>query len=219
MTVGRDLARHFGLEEDIELEPRYNIAPTQVVAIVRNEESGGRRELRLVKWGLIPFWSKDPKIASRLINARAESVAEKPAFRAAFESRRCLVPADGFYEWKKTGSKKEPYLFGLAGGRPFAFAGLWEHWKAPEGVIVESCTVITTDAHDLLMPIHDRMPVILKPEDYDLWLDPQARSPEELKALLKPFQATDMKGYRVSDKVNKADHEGSDLVNPVDPES
>ncbi len=215
MTVGSALAEHFQVTEEPDLEPRYNIAPTQMVAIVRDEQDPARRELKLVKWGLIPFWAKDPKIASRLINARAESVADKPAFRAAFKSRRCLVPADGFYEWKKTGKKKEPYLFGLANGKPFAFAGLWEHWKAPEGEIVESCTVITTDANDLLMPIHDRMPVILKPEDYDLWLDPKARSPEELKALFKPFAAAAMKGYKVSDKVNKADQEGADLVSPV----
>src|SRR5208283_5075540 len=130
-----------------DIEPRYNIAPTQMVAIVRDEQEPTRRELKLVKWGLIPFWSKDAKIGPRLINARAETVADKPAFRAAFKSRRCLVPADGFYEWKKTEGKKEPYLFGLADGKPFAFAGLWEHWKAPEGEIVESCTVITTDAN------------------------------------------------------------------------
>jgi putative SOS response-associated peptidase YedK len=218
MTVGRDLAQHFGLKEEIELEPRYNIAPTQVVAIVRNEESGGRRELRLVKWGLIPFWAKDTKIASRLINARAESVAEKPAFRAAFKNRPCLVPADGFYEWKKTKGKKQPYFFGLADGKPLAFAGLWERWKAPEGDIIESCTILTTDANELLQPIHDRMPVILKPEDYDLWLDPKMKKPELVKPLLQPFPPDQMAGFPVSEKVNKADHDGPECVRPLDPE-
>ncbi len=218
MTVGRDLARHFGLEEDIELEPRYNIAPTQVVAIVRSEEGVGRRELRLVKWGLIPFWAKDPKIASRLINARSESVADKPAFRSAFKNRPCLVPADGFYEWKNTKGKKQPYYFGLANGEPLAFAGLWERWKAPEGDIIESCTILTTDANELLQPIHDRMPVILKPEDYDLWLDPKMKKAELVKPLLQPFPPDQMVGYPVSGKVNKADHEGPDCVRPLEPE-
>lgn len=218
MTVGRDLAQHFGIEEAIQLEPRYNIAPTQVVAIVRNEESGVRRELRLVKWGLIPFWAKDPKIASRLINARSESVAEKPAFRSAFKNRPCLVPADGFYEWKKAEGKKQPYYFGLADGKPLAFAGLWERWKAPEGDVIESCTILTTEANELLQPIHDRMPVILKPEDYDLWLDPKMKKAELVKPLLQPFPPDQMAGYPVSEMVNKADHEGPDCVRPLDSE-
>ncbi len=218
MTVGSALAEHFHVAEEPDLEPRYNIAPTQLVVIVRSEEGGGRRELRLVKWGLIPFWAKDPKIASRLINARSESVAEKPAFRSAFKNRPCLVPADGFYEWKKAEGKKQPYYFGLADGKPLAFAGLWERWKAPEGDVIESCTILTTEANELLQPIHDRMPVILKPEDYDLWLDPKMKKAELVKPLLQPFPQDQMTGYPVSEKVNKADHEGLDCVRPLDSE-
>ena len=164
MTPGRSLAKRFGLEEVPDLEPRYNIAPTQMVAMIRLDRDTLQRRLVLVKWGLIPFWAKDSSIGNRLINARAESAAEKPAFRSAFKSRRCLVPADGYYEWKKRkGGQKQPYLARNADGSPFAFAGLWERWQAPEDEIIESCTILTTDANDLTQPIHDRMPVILKP--------------------------------------------------------
>jgi putative SOS response-associated peptidase YedK len=217
MTVGKYLAREFQLSEEPELEPRFNIAPTHMVAIVRNEQDPTRRELKLVKWGLIPFWAKDTKIAARFINARAESVAEKPAFRSAFKSRRCLVPADGFYEWKKTGSSKEPYFIGRADGKPLAFAGLWERWKSPEGEIVETCTIITVDANDALRSIHDRMPAILKPEEYGVWLDSNVK-PDALKELLRPFPADQTSGYRISDKVNKANYEGPDCVRPIDTE-
>jgi putative SOS response-associated peptidase YedK len=161
MTPGRDLAERFGLEEEPVLEPRYNIAPTQMVAIIRLEKETGRRRLDFVRWGLIPFWSKDPSIGNKLINARAETAAEKPAFSSAFKSRRCLVPADGYYEWKKRKEgQKQPYLARNADGTPFAFAGLWEKWQAPEDQIIESCTILTTDANDLTRPIHDRMPVV-----------------------------------------------------------
>ena len=166
------LQRAFGFAERPNLRPRYNIAPTQTVPIVRQKDGGGR-ELALVRWGLIPSWAKEAGIGGRLINARAETVAEKPAFRGAFRKRRALVPADGFYEWRKReGDRpKQPLLVRRRDGQPFAFAGLWEHWRGPEGE-VETCTILTTEANAALAPIHDRMPVILDPACYDRWLDP-----------------------------------------------
>ena len=155
-------------------------------------------------------------IGNRLINARAESAAEKPAFRSAFKSRRCLVPADGYYEWKKEkGGQKQPYLARNSDGSPFAFAGLWEKWLAPEDEVIESCTILTIDANDLTQPIHDRMPVILKPEDYDLWLDPQVKAPNLLKPLLRPYPSEEMVAEPVSTKVNKATYDAPDCVEVV----
>ena len=216
MTPGRDLAERFGLEEIPDLEPRYNIAPTQVVVIIRVDRDTLQKRLARVKWGLIPFWAKETSIGNRLINARGESAAEKPAFRAAFKTRRCLVPADGFYEWeKRKGGQKQPYLVSNSDGSPFAFAGLWESWTGPEGEIIESCTILTTDANDLTRPIHDRMPVILKPEDYDLWLDPEVKEPELLKSLLRPYPSEEMVVEPVSPKVNKASYDAPDCVEVV----
>lgn len=215
MTPGKDLAEYFACEECAELEPRYNIAPTQLVAIVRLGRESGRRECRLVRWGLIPSWAKDTSIGPKLINARAESASEKPAFRSAFKNRRCLVLADGFYEWKKPDKKTRlPYLFRLSDAKPFGFAGLWEHWSAADGKVKETCTVLTTDSNDLLRPIHDRMPVILKPDDYTTWLDPNVKGPELLQSLLQPYPSDEMFGFRVSSKVNKSDHEGPDCIEP-----
>jgi putative SOS response-associated peptidase YedK len=216
MTVGRDIADHFQLSEEPELEPRYNIAPTQIVAVVRLGTERVCRELRLVKWGLIPFWAKEASLGARFINARAESAAGKPAFKAAFKHRRCLVPADGFYEWKKLEGKRQPYFFSSADKKPLAFAGLWDRWKGPEGEVIESCTILTTDSNELVQPIHDRMPLILKVEDYDLWLDPTVQKPEALQHLLKPYPSEDMTGHPVGPKVNKAVNEGPDCIEPVD---
>ncbi len=218
MTVGRDIADHFQLSEEPELEPRYNIAPTQIVAVVRLGAETTRRELRLVKWGLIPFWAKDASIGARFINARAESAAEKPAFKASYRRRRCLVPADGFYEWKKLKDKRQPFFFGSADKNPLAFAGLWDRWKGPEGEIIESCTILTTDSNELVQPIHDRMPLILKVEDYDLWLDPAVQRPDALQHLIKPYPSERMTGHPVSSKVNKAAYESADSIEPVDEE-
>ncbi len=157
------------------LPARYNVAPTQEVPIIRSQggdgDGGGGRALAMLRWGLIPFWAKEPSIAYRMINARAETVATKPAFRAAFRARRCLVPADGFYEWQKRGRAKQPFRIVLKGEALFAFAGLWERWSGGEGEVIESCTIIVTEANELLRPIHDRMPVILDPADLGAWLD------------------------------------------------
>ncbi|MBI5248166.1 MAG: SOS response-associated peptidase [Desulfomonile tiedjei] len=216
MTPGKSLVERFGLEEVPDLKPHYSIAPKQVVVIIRLDRDTLQRRLARVKWGLIPFWAKDSSIGNRLINARAESASQKPAFRSAFKTRRCLVPADGFYEWKKRGGKqKQPYLVRIADGSPFAFAGLWESWTGPDGETIESCTILTTDANDLTRPIHDRMPVILHPKDYDLWLDPEVKDLELLKPLLRPYPSAEMKVEPVSPRVNKATYDAPDCVEAV----
>ncbi|HEX5104739.1 MAG TPA: SOS response-associated peptidase [Pirellulaceae bacterium] len=215
MTV---LAQQFLFELDASLEgsgPRYNIAPTQDVAAVRIREAGGKRELAFFHWGLIPPWAKDAKIAYSTINARADTVAAKPAFRAAFKKRRCLVLADGFYEWQRSGKTKLPFLYEVDGGKPFALAGLWESWRGPEkgdGPPLESCALITTDANELASQIHDRMPVILDAADYDAWLDPENQDRDGLEALLAPFPAERMTARAVSTVVNNARNDGSECV-------
>ncbi|RME56459.1 MAG: SOS response-associated peptidase, partial [Deltaproteobacteria bacterium] len=167
-----EIEAHFDFDEiAASWEPRYNIAPSQPVLAIVQEEDGQRR-LRTFRWGLIPAWAKDERIGNRLINARAESVGEKPSFRAAFRSRRCLILGNGFYEWKKAGTRKIPFLIQLASKEPFAMAGLWERWRAPDGEEVRSCTILTTDANEAIAPIHPRMPVILPRSAHGTWLDP-----------------------------------------------
>jgi putative SOS response-associated peptidase YedK len=164
---------------------------------------------------LIPSWAKDKKIDARLINARADTVADKPSFRSAFKSRRCLIPADGFFEWQKAGSKKQPYYVTLRGGGPFAFAGLWERWHDEEGD-VQSCSIVTTDANELMRPLHDRMPVILDPKDYAAWLDPAPQPKEELLAMLRPFQSEAMQAVPVSTTVNNPQNQGPRCIEPLE---
>jgi putative SOS response-associated peptidase YedK len=213
-TAPAELVEIFRLLREPELAPRYNIAPTQKVAVVRPAE-GAARELTLMHWGLIPSWSKDPKMGARLINARGETVADKPSFRSAFKRRRCLIPADGFYEWAQTdGNTKQPLLIGLKNGSPFAFAGLWEHWEG-EGRPVESCTIITTHANELLRPIHDRMPVILPEERYDAWLDSDNDGRERLQEFLVPFPADELAFVAVSTAVNNPRNDSPDCVKPL----
>lgn len=199
-----ELAEIFDSLRTIEWSPRYNIAPTQTVAAVRRATQSATRELVLLKWGLIPSWADDPKIGSSLINARAETVATKPAFRSAMKRKRCLIPADGFYEWQAVpGQKaKQPFYVGVRDLPVFAFAGLWEHWTNPAGTPVETCTIITTDANELMQSVHTRMPVILDPGDYDLWLDCDGHAPAEVLPLLKPFPAERMQLAPVSTLVN-----------------
>ncbi|MDD5409795.1 MAG: SOS response-associated peptidase [Methylobacter sp.] len=196
------LARRFEAEALPELRPHYNIAPTQSIPIVREEE--GKRRFALARWGLIPHWAKDIKIGYSTINARAETVADKPAFRNAFRHRRCLIPADTFYEWQAiAGSKvKQPWLIALRDREPMAFAGLWERWRSPEGEELESCSIIVTDANEIIRPIHERMPTILAPEDWDAWLETDAKDAGSLQSLLKPYPAEDMTAWPVSTKVN-----------------
>lgn len=180
------------------LAPRYNIAPTQNIAAIRQEE--GEHAACLLCWGLIPYWAKDKKVGYKMINARAETAADKPAFRSAFRSRRCLIPASGFYEWRQTSQGKQPYNIRRRDGEPMAFAGLWEHWHQG-GETIESCTIIVTAANEQMIQLHDRMPVILKPADFDLWLDPAVREKDRLMSLLGPY-AGELDFYPVSRRVN-----------------
>jgi putative SOS response-associated peptidase YedK len=207
------MRRLFDVGGFLNLPPRYNIAPTQEAPVVRLERDGGR-ELVPLRWGLIPSWVKDPSIGNRLINARGDTVADKPAFRTAFQQRRCLVPADGFYEWQARPDGKQPYRIGLADDGLFAFAGLWEWWKSPEGESLETYTIITTDANDLLRPIHGRMPVIIDEGDHARWLDPKT-APADAKALLKPFPSERMRAVPVSRRVNNVRNDDPDCIAPL----
>ena len=207
------VAEVFDLSSIPTLSPRYNIAPTQPVPTILPDSENGKRQLKMLRWGLIPSWAKDMKMGARLINARAETIAEKPAFRSAFKRRRCLVLADGFYEWQQQDGKKQPFYFQLQDGKPFAFAGLWERWEKGEGEPIESCTIVTTEANQLMRPIHDRMPVILDPENYDRWLDPELQKTEMLQSLLQPYQSEEMTFYPVSTKVNNAKVDSADCIN------
>jgi putative SOS response-associated peptidase YedK len=219
LTAGAQaLADEFELADVPQLAPRYNIAPSQDVASVRMNRSGERRVLRTVRWGLIPHWAKDPAVGNRMINARAESAAEKPAYRTPFRKRRCLVPATGFFEWKRVGISKQPMLMRLRSGGPFAFAGLWDRWQPPEGEPVDSCTILTTTPNDLVAPIHNRMPVILPPEAYAPWLDPGLQKPSELASLLAPYDASEMLVHPVSRRVNSPAHDDEDCIEPVEPD-
>ena len=216
------IAEAFELSEVPTLEPQYNIAPTQLVpTVVRSKvsaqspEQSNRRQFQSLRWGLIASWAKDPAIGARLINARSETVTEKPSFRAAFRQRRCLVLADGFYEWQRQERKKQPFYFRLQDGQTFAFAGLWERWKAPNGEAIESCTILTTEANELLRPIHDRMPVILDPKDYELWLDPEVQKPEPLQQLLRPYRSEAMTTYPVSTQVNNPINNSPDCITEI----
>jgi putative SOS response-associated peptidase YedK len=202
----------FQLDEMPLFEARYNIAPTQPVPLVRRTDQL-KPQWTVARWGLIPSWAKDAKIGNRLINARGETVADKPSFRSAFRKRRCLIPADGFYEWKKRDGGKQPHFIHLADDEPFAFAGLWEQWTNPEdGELIESCTIVTTEANELMRTLHDRMPVILPPAEYERWLDPAYQDVNGLKALLRPFPSEEMTAYPVSAYVNNPRHEGAKCV-------
>jgi putative SOS response-associated peptidase YedK len=207
----RDL---FPLFDSFDVTPNYNVAPTQAVLAVRIPAGGDEPEPALLKWGLVPSWAGDPSVGYRMINARAETAADKPSFRSAFRQRRCLILADGFFEWAKVGKNKQPYLFRLPGGRPFAFAGLWEHWER-DGRAIDSCTILTTDANELVQPVHDRMPVILAPADFDRWLDPKAVNGPDLQALLRPYPAEAMAAYPVSTHVNNPKHNDAACVAPL----
>jgi putative SOS response-associated peptidase YedK len=195
----------------LSIKPRYNIAPTQSVIVVGDD---GQRYLKQMRWGLIPSWAKDPSVGNRMINARAETLAEKPSFRAALKKRRCIIPADGFYEWQKLGKVKQPVHIVLKCREPFAFAGLWETWTSPDGEEVKSCTIITTEANELLKGVHDRMPVILTKEAESIWLDPKIQEPEQLLPLLKPYQPELMEFYPVSRAVNSPSNDSPDCIVP-----
>jgi putative SOS response-associated peptidase YedK len=205
-----------------DLSPSYNIAPSQMVPCVRNAPENGYRECVLLKWGLIPSWAKDPSIGYKMINARAETVAEKPSFRKAFLHQRCLVIADGFYEWKREGKAKRPYYIRFKDSRPFAFAGLWESWKDPShenGRQVDSCTIITIEANEFMQPIHHRMPVILNLRNYDVWLDPAIKDVSLLFPLLKSNSSEEMadelEAFPISTRVNNPQFDGPECIEPI----
>ena len=196
------------------MEKRYNIAPTQDISIIRFNRESGKRELSNVKWGLIPHWAREKSIGSRMINARSETLSEKASFKGAFRYKRCLVPADGFYEWKKTGSQKIPYLITKADNSPFVMAGLWEDWESDKGEIIESATIITCEPNSFMSEIHNRMPVILSNSDIDKWLDPDNTKPVTLNSLLVPCPSDDLKMIRVSKLVNKPSYDTPDCILP-----
>jgi len=208
------LAEIFGLTEIPVYPSRYNIAPTQKVLAIRTVADNEHRELVSLKWGLIPSWAKDPSIGNRMINARAETVHEKPAFRNAIKHHRCIVPASGFFEWLHEGSTAKPLYVRLKNGSPMCFAGIWEHWKSPEGEIVESCSILTTKSNKLIEPLHERMPVILHQQEFSLWLDREITDPEKLQHLYQPYPADLMEMYPVSSLVNRPRNDIPELIVP-----
>jgi putative SOS response-associated peptidase YedK len=205
----------FGYAEQPNFPPRYNIAPTQPIAIVRLAE--GRRQFALVRWGLLPSWVKDPKSFSLLVNARGESLADKPAFKAAMKYRRCLVPADGFYEWKAIGTRKQPYYVTAKSGQPLAFAGLWETWTGPNGEEMETAAIVTTRANRALAGIHERMPVVIPPEAFNLWLDCANVDAETAASLVAPATDDLLEAYEVSTAVNRTANDNPGLIGRFTP--
>jgi len=200
--------------------PRYNIAPTQPVPIIRQNPKEPRRELSLVRWGLIPWWAKDSSGAAGMINARSETAATKPAFRDALKLRRCLIPADGFYEWKRNGKEKQPYCFEVNEGQLFAFAGIWESWKdasrKTKPMTIETCSILTTTPNTVTSTVHDRMPVILESDSYDIWLDPGMTKVDVVTDMLKPFDARLMRSFPVSTRVNHAANDDTECSTPIE---
>ena len=212
----RYLRDHFGLDEDPPWQPRWNIAPTQPIATVRQHPAKPRRIFGIMRWGLVPYWAKDQSFGLKTINAMSETAAEKPAFRDALKRRRCLIPADGFYEWKKTRPKeKQAYNFDLATGSVFAFAGLWDRWRDPNNNVLETCTILTTRPNSLVADVHDRMPAILDPADYERWLDPGIINPQMILDCLKPFDASLMRKYPVSPRVNRPENDDEECAREV----
>lgn len=215
------LTEEFDLVEAEPLRPRFNIAPTQMVPVVRVLDDKNKRQLDLLRWGLVPRWAKDPSIGNRMINARSEQAAVKPAFRTPLRRQRCLVPCTGFYEWKQletgTGSKrrKQPYFIRRRDERVFAFAGLWEHWQGPTEQAIDSFTILTTKPNGLIHPLHDCMPVIISPDDYELWLDPNVQDVERLQPFLRPLPSEELTAHAVSPRVNSPAHDDPACIEAV----
>lgn len=207
---------HFGsVSDEQDWEPRYNIAPTQPVAIIRQNRTNPVRELSLVRWGLIPSWAKDSSVAAGMINARSETLSSRPAFADAFKSRRCLIPADGFYEWKRTRTFTQPFCFEVNDGELFVFAGLWDRWRDTSGQWITTCSVLTTTANAVVSGVHNRMPVILEADKYDLWLDPGMSNVAEIADLLKPYDSCRMRSYPVSSRVNHVGNDDEECSRPA----
>jgi putative SOS response-associated peptidase YedK len=214
----KEIEERFGVEAIEKLiSPRYNIAPSQTVPVIRRAQSGeDLREMAGCKWGLIPYWAKDPKIGNSLINAKAETIADKPSFKQAFARRRCLIPADGFFEWKKRGKEpSQPIYVRKRDGGLFALAGLWEAWETPDGETLESCTIITVEPNELISKIHHRMAAILNPDDEATWIDPQSKI-DDLPRLLRPYESDDLEAILVTRAVNSPAHDSPDCIAPVE---
>ncbi|MCM2605433.1 SOS response-associated peptidase [Rossellomorea marisflavi] len=207
-----ELQQQFEFDLSADLQPRFNIAPSQEVFSIISD--GKKRRGGMLRWGLVPHWAKEAKIGYKMINARAEGIDEKPSFREPFRKKRCLIIADGFYEWKKVDDRKQPYRFVMKDGKPFAFAGLWETWKKGDAPL-HTCTIITTTPNALTEDVHDRMPVILKRTDYARWLDPSNQAVDELKSLLVPYPAEEMELYAVSELVNSPKNDVADVLSPL----
>ncbi|MCP5277790.1 MAG: SOS response-associated peptidase [Thiobacillus sp.] len=210
-TPPAEVAAHFGLAEWADFGPRYNIPPGTDIPVIRLSPEG-KRVLHLLRWGLVPHWSRDPSVGAKLNNARAEGVKEKPSFRDAFRRRRCLIPADGFYEWKTEGRVKQPWYFSLKSGRPLAMGGLWESWRRPDGEILRTCAVITTGPNEVMAPVHDRMPAIIPPEHWQDWL---AAPPDEVESLLAPAPAEAMQAWKVDRRVSRTTEDDGGLIEPL----
>ncbi len=210
------VAEVFELRDLPAIEPRYNIAPTQLAPVVRFDAGVTQRRFDLLHWGLIPAWAKDSSIGARMINARSETAAEKPSFRSALKRRRCLVVADGFYEWQKLERAKQPWCIRMADGGPFGLAGLWEHWRGSDGTEIESCTILTTQPNGTMRPLHDRMPVILDPQDFGTWLDPGVETSEMVMALMRPCPGDRLTAYPVSTHVNRPANDDASCIAPIE---
>ena len=216
------VAEKFGVQVPPTLPERFNIAPSQLVLAVREtpgapgHHCAGARELVALKWGLVPFWADDPEIGNRMINARSETAATKPAFRSSFRGRRCLIVADGFYEWQARDGKKQPYTIRLKSGEPFGFGGLWDRWDK-HGEPIETCTILTCGANEPMSVIHDRMPVVIPPESFDVWLDPTEKDVQKLTRLLRPFYPDEMTAHPVSTLVNNVKQDSAKCVEQVLP--
>lgn len=212
-STTKDIAEFFGVQNvQADMAPSFNVAPTQPIVVIIE---AGEKKLVRMQWGLIPAWARDASIASKLINARSETITEKPAFKSSFKNRRCLIVADGFYEWKIENGKKVPVYIYFENQKPFAMAGLYDYWTSPGGENISSCTIITTEANEFMRDIHHRMPVIVRPEDYDVWLNPEVHDEKLLKQVLQPFDTLQMKAHRVSLVVNSPLHNAEECIKPV----
>ncbi len=216
ISSSTEIARVFDLAYVPHLEPRYNIAPTQKVAGILRSNPESEREFKWLRWGLIPHWAKEQSIGNKLINARGETVAQKPSFRSAFRRSRCLIIASGFYEWQQQKNRRQPFYIQQIDNLPFALAGLWSTWKSPEDETIDTCTIITTEANEIMQPIHQRMPVILESTNYDLWLDPTVRQPEFLQSLVIPYDSDRLKVYPVSTLVNNPRNDNPECISSIE---
>lgn len=212
---GEMLAQIFGVKVSQDIKPRYNIAPTQHVPVVRTSPEDNMLHIDLLKWGLIPSWAKDTSIGSHMINARSETVDQKPSFKYSLKHRRCIAPANGFYEWQEVDGKKHPLYIKLKDSSLMMFAGIWDHWKNPEGEVIESFSILTTSSNDLIKPLHDRMPVILDSQYKDTWLDIQVSDPEQFKPFFKPYPSDQMEMYQVGDIVNSPRNDAPECIQPI----